>query len=157
MTKDDIKIKKVYKEVYMIIEHSEEEIKNKISKKFVDFLYNIMDKEYEPNIDYSKDIINQNLMPDTLAIIALIYRDFILDKETQKSILKKENIERDRIEEEKRKKYSIENIFEDNSPNYINTYNSYTESVNERLPELKKESIFEVILNKIKMFLLNKN
>ena len=104
--KIDEKTKKSYKEVYRILEHCSLEIKNKIHKKFINTIYENMSKDYEPIIDYSINVNNQNLMPETYTIMALIYRDFICDKEKQKLLYEKENQERKQIEQDKRKKYN---------------------------------------------------
>lgn len=113
--KVDDKIQKSYKEVYRIIEHSSLEVKNKIPKSFINTISELMDQEYEPQIDYSKDINDQNLMKETYAMMALIYRDFICDKNKQKILLDKEKKERIKIEKIKKEKYNPNNLFENSN------------------------------------------
>lgn len=111
----DERIQKSYKEIYQILEHSSQEVKNKIPKKFLDTISELMDKNYEPQIDYSKDVNEQNLMKETYAMMALIYRDFLCSKDEQKVLLENEKEERKKLEEVKEEKYNPNKLFENSN------------------------------------------
>lgn len=143
------KLGKAYKEVFRIIEHSEISIQNKIPKKFINVIKSAMLEEYEPEFDYKKNINNQNLMPETYAIMAIIYRDFICGKEQKKILLEEEKNCLRKIEKEKREKYNPDNIFKKNNKKEIinETKNHIEESI---IPY--KQSILKRIIEKLKKF-----
>ena len=143
---------KAYKEIYRIIEHSEKEIKDKIPIKFMNVIETTMSKEYEPNIDYNISINEQKLMPETFAIMAVIYRDFICSKEKKAVLLENEKKELEKIEEEKRELYNPDNLFK--------KQNEIKEEIQEEIQEESnmvsmveyKEPLIKRIINKIKDF-----
>ena len=86
----EIKLQREKELVYSIIEaeeiinNSEEEIKNKISESFMNFIKNHKFVDYE--VDYSnvnKDFINK-LSPCTMPIIGLIYMNYLVSEEEKK-------------------------------------------------------------------------
>ena len=89
---------KVLKEVYEILKNSEDKIQKKIPIKFYTFLKENMDTDYQVNIDYSKENWEDELCDDTKGILALIYRDYLVDSKTREELIKLEK------EEEKKKK-----------------------------------------------------
>ena len=74
---------KVLKEVYEILKNSEDKIQKKIPIKFYTFLKENMDTDYQVNIDYSKENWEDELCDDTKGILALIYRDYLVDSKTR--------------------------------------------------------------------------
>jgi len=137
---------KAYKEIYRIIEHSEKKIKDKIPKKFMNVIEMTMSKEYEPNIDYNISINEQKLMPETFAIMAVIYRDFICSKEKRDILLEDEKNKIEKIEQQKRELYNPDNIFIKRNKQNIDEINKTNET---NIIEYK-EKIFRKILNKLK-------
>jgi len=113
-----------------------------------------MSKEYEPNIDYNISINEQKLMPETFAIMAVVYRDFICSKEKRALLLENEKKELDKIEQEKRELYNPDNIFTNrNNKQKIDESNGTNEA---NIIEYK-ENIFKKILNKLKrLFKINR-
>ena len=137
--------KMAFCEVYNIIQNSEDEIKNKIPKNFIDLIYSNMDKEYKPNIDYTKNIEQQQLMHKTLVIMSLIYRDYLCTKEEREEILKKDKEILAQKEKELRVKYNPDNLFKSKK---IDEKDKLEEKI---LPvQYKKQNIFIKIINKIK-------
>jgi len=135
---------KAYKEIYRIIEHSEKEIKDKIPRKFMNVIETAMSKEYEPNIDYNISINEQELMPETFAIMAVIYRDFICSKEKRTVLLENEKKELEKIEQEKRELYNPDNIFNKEK------INKNTKTKENNMIKYK-ETILRKLLNKLKL------
>ena len=48
-------------EVYDILNHTDINLVNKISKSFLQYIFDNRDANYIPNIDYSKDIYSRNM------------------------------------------------------------------------------------------------
>lgn len=73
---NDKNYRNALKEVYDILQNTEEELLEKIPQKFYDFLRENMNIEYISNIDYDAEIDKQKLLPETEAILALIYKSY---------------------------------------------------------------------------------
>lgn len=102
---------KAFSETYDIVMHFDKKLYDKIPKSFIKLLKDNMDVNYKPNIDYSKGINNQKLLDETRTFLALIYRDFICSKEKRAELIQKEKIELNKIEKEKKAKYSTTDLF----------------------------------------------
>ena len=92
---------KVLKEVYEILKNSEDKIQKKIPIKFYTFLKENMDTDYQVNIDYSKENWEDELCDDTKGILALIYKDYLVDSKTREELIKE-------------KQYNVDDIFKRN-------------------------------------------
>ena len=69
----DEKYKKALKEVWVILENTEENITRKIPTELKNFIFNNMDKNYKFNIDDSGGLLEQNLMIETKGLISILY------------------------------------------------------------------------------------
>ena len=125
---------KAYKEVIEILKYVPEENVNKIPKEMLEMFIKNMDNDYSFSIDFEKDFSEQNLLEETKAILANIYKDYWITNEQRKIIEENENKERLKIEEEKQRKYSSDNIFEKRRKVIDNKDN---------LPETIKVSFYE--------------
>ena len=74
-------IKKALSEVNIVLENTEEKIKNKIPDKFIKFIQDNMDTNHKIELQKNKPLIEQNIMEETKEILSLIYRDYICTKE----------------------------------------------------------------------------
>lgn len=92
---------KAFRETYVIVNDLAEELYVKIPKSFINLIKNNMDKDY--NITLAQ-IQEQGELPETKAILALIYRDFLCDNETRKKLIEQENLE---IQKENEKYYDM--------------------------------------------------
>jgi hypothetical protein len=63
---------RAFTETLYILEHIKTEDKNRIPKKFLDFLNRNSSKIYKPNFDCSKRLKDLNLNPKTIGILDLI-------------------------------------------------------------------------------------
>ena len=84
-------------------------------------------------------------MPDTRAILSLIYRDYICEEAEKEILLKKDNEEINKYEEKLKEKYDIDNIFKNRRKEQEKT--QYDKSIQ---IVRYKESIIKRIFNKIK-------
>ena len=124
---------KAYKEVIEILNFVPKESVEKIPKTMIDTFKTKMDKNYEFKVDINKSFEEQNLLDETKAIFANIFRDYWATPDQQERIKAKEKYDRQKLEEEKRAKYNPEDIFKtkDNSNMDI---------------EVKKEKFYEKII-----------
>ena len=100
-----------FAEVLEVLNNSTENIKSKIPKRFTDFLEKNEDKDYVVNIDFNEENWEDSLKQEALAILALVYRDYIVTPEEREKLLIEEQEEIRKMEEEIREKYKPENVF----------------------------------------------
>lgn len=127
-----------------ILEYTSEDLKNKIPKKFLDFLQSIQSKTYKFEYDKTKKLDEQKLKPKTRGLIALVYQDYICNEAEKEEYIQKSQKLIKQIEESKREKYNPNDIFKDKK---IDNDKDTTNTV--EIAEYKK-SIIKKIINKIK-------
>lgn len=102
-----------FKEVYEILQNTNTELVKKIPPKFMEFLQNNMNVDYQTNINTNIDIDKQVLLPETEDILALIYRSYWATDEEKQEFSNKDKLELKEIEENKKSHYKdITEIFE---------------------------------------------
>lgn len=164
----DKKYAKAYTEVIEILKHIPKEEYDKIPETEIRFYENNCDKNYKYEYDENKTIKEQPISREANAVIISIYMNYFANEKQKgiiNEILKQNSIN---AENEKKKKYDINNIFSKenniNSNNIDNQNNSDNDSSDEdssdgndkkdeNLPiEIndKKENFIKKIINKIK-------
>ena len=138
---------KAYKEVVEILKYVPKESVDKIPQTMIDTFNAKMDNTYNFSIDINKSFEEQELLEETKAILANIFRDYWATPYQKERIQAKERYDMEKIEEEKRAKYNSD-IFKtkenDKSKDVVN---------NSNLPiEVKKERFYERIINFFKSF-----
>lgn len=142
-----------FTEVLEVLKNSKKNIISKIPASFIEFLNKYKDNNYMVEIDFSDENWDDKLKKETQAILALIYRDYIVSQEEREKLLvqeKKEKKEQIRIENEIREKYNPDNLFKDKTSNIINNTNDTAEMIK------YKGSIFTRFINKIKSIFIRK-
>lgn len=115
-------------EADVLLNQLEPEYKDKIPNSFWKYIQENKDKNYKFYIDFSKNLENQNIMPDTIAILTYVNIEYLLNEE-QKKVFNQMLQEDERISELKKKeKYSID-IF------------------NKKQKEKKSNSNFPIVIN----------
>ncbi len=138
-----------YKEVVEILKYVPDEDVQKIPEEKLEFYRTNMDKEYNYQLDLTKEFEEQEMSDITKAILANIFRDYWATLHQKERIEAKEKNDLNKLEEEKREKYNPDNIFK-NKEEKVDIENT-------NLPiEIKKETFFEKLINFIKG-LFNKN
>ena len=138
----------LYKDTYTIITMMDEDLRSKISNKFIEFLMVNMDKEFEGTINNKVPLKNQELRYEVRLMLSLIYINFICDDETQKKL--------EAIDEENIQKFYNRDIF-DNGSSFSEVTDSSAEEIKEENSLVEyKENILKKIWNKIKN-IFNKN
>ena len=137
---------KAYKEVIEILNYVPQESVNKIPQTMLDTFKAKMDKSYNFQVDINKSFEEQNLLDETKAIFANIFRDYWATSYQKKRIETKEKYDRQKAEEEKREQYNPNDIFKKKQED--NEKDENIQTVNNNLPiEVKKEKFYEKIVN----------
>lgn len=79
---------------------------DKIPQTMIDTFNAKMDKTYNFSIDINKSFEEQELLEETKAILANIFRDYWATQYQKERIQAKERYDMEKIEEEKRAKYN---------------------------------------------------
>ncbi len=134
---------KAYKEVIEILKYVPKESVKKIPQTMLDTFNAKMDNTYNFSIDINKSFEEQELLEETKAILANIFRDYWATPYQKERIQAKERYDWQKIEEEKKNNYNHD-IFKKN--NKID--NKENESIENNLPiEVKKEHFYNRIIN----------
>ena len=135
---------KAYKEVIEILKYVPEESVNKIPQTMLDTFKTKMDKEYNFIVDINKAFEEQELLEETKAIFANIFRDYWATPYQKERIEAKEEYDRKQIEKLKQEKYNPNNIFKTREMQ-INDKN-----INNLPIEVKKEKFYQKIISWMK-------
>lgn len=136
----DEKYSKAFKEVYIILNKSSKEELNKIPKSFVEFIEKNMDTDYNPQINFNENFEN-SVLEETLLILALIYRDYLIPEEERKILLQEEEKQLEELKES----YSVEKLFKKRKQESEES----TINIRQKLVVIKEEKWYKKVLNKI--------
>ena len=138
------KYKNAYTEVYEIIKQLDEEEYNKIPSEVIKAIEENRNTEYEFDLDEDIELKEQELLPETKAILFNLFRDYLSTPEQKEKIIKMQVEERRKNEQNKSKQYNLD-IFA-NKPKNRDIREEHIELIE------YKENIFKRILNKIRQF-----
>lgn len=148
---------KAYKEIVEILKYVPEESVNKIPKEMRDMFEAEQLKTYNFQIDTEKNFEEQELLEETKAILANIFRDYWATDYQKARIIEKENQDREEWERQKKEKYNPNDIFKNrNTTTKDNDISQdiqeqLNEEYNKNLPmEVQKQNIFQRLLSFIK-------
>ena len=136
----ELRYRNAFKEVDEILKYTDIDLVNKIPKKFIYFLRENMNNNYEFNVQEGLHLNKQKLSEEANNILALIYRDYWATEEEKEEFRKKDEEER-KLNEEK-----LEHIFDrkDNEP--------IEEKKNKQLIKIEHESFIKRLFLKLKRF-----
>lgn len=135
--------KNSFKEVYDILKNTDQELLDKIPSKFMDFIKDNMNTDYQTNIKTDLEIDKQTLLKETESILSLIYRSYWATDEEKQNFKLKDNEELLKAEELKKSQYKdIDEIFQKRK-----SLNNVT--LDNNLMVIKKENFIKKIFNKI--------
>ena len=132
-----------YVEVLEILKHIPKEDYNKIPKEKIEFYEKNMDKNYV----YIYDSVEPKTSRRTDIILMNLYKNYIAKIEEKEKIEEILRLNEQKEEQEKKKIYSIDNIFDNPK---IDIQNNKENIISEQLLK-NKESIFKRFINKFKM------
>ena len=84
---------KVFKELSEIFKYIPEEQMKKIPDEIIKRIEEKKDNEYNYEVIHIEDFQNQNMLKETRAILAVLYRDYWASEEERKEIKEQERIE----------------------------------------------------------------
>ena len=138
---------KAYKEVIEILKYVPKESVDKIPQTMIDTFNAKMDNNYNFSIDINKSFEEQELLEETKAIFANIFRDYWATPYQKERIQAKERYDRQKIEEEKSAKYNSD-IFKTREIDKTEKEVKEKNTNSNNLPiEIKKEKFYEKIIN----------
>lgn len=136
----------VYSEVLGILNNLPQSALRNIPAEILENIKKNSNEEYIFKYDIYKSLNEQNVLEETKTMIAILFRDYWATDEQREKIILKEKADRLRIEEEKKSKYKVDDLFKKTK--------TIEENVEEKsLVEVKKEPFYMIIFNKIKSIL----
>lgn len=112
-------LKKAFSEVDMILDLIDSEMKNKVSANFIKFIKEEKDNNYKPNINSELPLEEQNILPETIDILALLKLNYWCNEEEKKELLKILNKNEQQFQKEAKEKYEIDKLFKTNKSKEI--------------------------------------
>lgn len=133
-----------FKEVWEILQNTDEELVSKIPQKFMNFLQKNMNNNYSTSINPDTQIDNQTILKETEAVLALIYRSYWATEDEKIKFIKKDKEELSKIKTpEKTIAYkNIDEIFTKRS-------NINEIAIDNNLMIIQKQSFFKKFLTKL--------
>lgn len=131
-----------------ILKYVDDNLKNKIPEKFINYIESNKSKDYNWEIDTNLPLEEQDLLQPTKEILTVIYRNYICNNSEREELDKVLNENEINYQNELREKYNPDNIFKKRNKNIEpeQVENETTSIV------VYKESFFKKILSKIKLF-----
>jgi len=137
-------IRQAYSEVDEFLSLLSEHERNKIPENLREIFRQEKDKDYIKGINPSIEIKDQNLLEETLAIIAMLNLNYICEDEEEKARLRE-------VYANNEKKYQDIFQMDFNADEVFGTKDEYfTQKLEEQIIVPVKENIFQKIINKIK-------
>ncbi len=137
---------KAYTEVLEILKYIPKSEYNKIPKEIIENMQLNSDKEYKYEITNFDNFQNQNMLNETEAILAVIFRDYWATPYQKERIKEKELSEEIKNEKQKREEYNPDSIFKDR----LNNKQNETKIDNNLPIEVKKDNFFIALIKHIK-------
>ena len=138
---------KAFKEVVEILKRVPKESVNKIPQEMRDMFEEDMEKDYIFEIKENVEFEDLELLEETKAILANIFRDYWATPYQRERILAKEKQDRQILEEKKREMYNPDDIFKKRKNSEIKHEDNY----NTNLPvEIKEERFYRKLISFIK-------
>ena len=123
-------LKKAFSEVDMILDLIDSEMKNKVSANFIKFIKEEKDNNYKTNINPELPLEEQNILPETIDILALLKLNYWCNEEEKKELLKVLNKNEQQFQKEAKEKYDIDKLFKTNKTKEIINLPEKVESEN---------------------------
>ena len=131
------------KEVYVILDNLVEEDYDKIPPELIETIYQNMNGDYEFEINEKQDLFNQNILPETKAILFNLFRDYLSEPWQKEKIIRMQKEERQKNELKKKELYSTDVFVNKEKINNVEVQKETVELL------VYKENIFKKIINRI--------
>ena len=149
--------KNAYAEVYTILQELNEEEYNKIPPEVIETIEKNRNEEYEYFLDDELELKDQQMLPETKAILFNLFRDYLATPEQKVKIIRMQNEARQKNELKKQQMYNTD-VFANKSINKTTKLNENEVKTNNNEKQIVeyKENIFKRILNKIKSLFIKR-
>lgn len=139
--------KKAFVEVEAVINCLNDNDYNKIPQNLKNEIILNKDKKYNYEYDENLEYYKWNFMPETKAILYNIFKNYLATEKQIEFLRKKERYEINKIEEEKKKKYDYEILFENS-----HSEGEHKEIMNDECNKIieYKETIIKKVIRYIK-------
>lgn len=151
----DEKYQNVLSEVDEILKNTDEELINKIPSSVKQFVKENKSKSHVTQIDSTKLLEEQNILPETKAILALFYRSYWATEQEKEEFAKQDAIELEKQEQIKMENYPS-NIFKEinekrrlNKETSQNTLSKETENQVTDITVILEEKWYQKIWKKL--------
>lgn len=108
-----------YSEVLEILRYISKEDYEKIPNSKIELFETNHNKDYKFKYNPNKTLDEQNVSKIAKSIIAILFRDYWATEIQKEKIIKKQNYDRMKLEQEKRDRYNPDNLFENSEKNVI--------------------------------------
>ena len=139
--------KKAFVELEAVLKCLNYDDYNKIPKNLINEIEQNKDKEYKYEYNETLEYYKWNFLAETKVLLYNIFKNYLATEKQMEDLRKKELIEINKLEEEKKKKYNTENIFKNSE-----LKNSQQEKKDKECNKIikYKESFIKRIFRKIK-------
>ena len=138
-----------YAEIDEILNLLEDDYRERVPKKVRDFFKEEKMKDYHPEIDIEKPLIEQNLKRETMVLLSILYLNYWCENEKEKQRFLNELDKNEEEKKELEEKYNPDNLFKKKQ-------DESTEN-NLQIIEYKKPNFIQILLTKIKKILKREN
>ena len=138
-----------YAEIDEILNLLEDDYIEMVPKKVRDFFKEEKMKDYHPEIDIEKPLIEQNLKRETMVLLAILNLNYWCENEDEKKSFLDELDKNEEEKNELEEKYNPDNLFKKEK-------DESTEN-NLQIIEYKKPNFIQILLTKIKKFFKREN
>ena len=138
-----------YAEIDEILNLLEDDYRERVPKKVRDFFKEEKMKDYHPEIDIEKPLIEQNLKRETMVSLAILKLNYWCENEKEKQRFLNELDKNEEEKKELEEKYNPDNLFKKKQ-------DESTEN-NLQIIEYKKPNFIQILLTKIKKNLKREN
>lgn len=129
----------VASELLELYKYFDDILKEKIPNEIINNLEKCKNKENNFTIDTSKNLNDQNILPQTKQALSVLYLKYCCTEQEKNRLLLENKRYNEQKEREKKEKYSIDNIFnKDNTNSNIKISNTQMIKENDIFPWYKK-------------------
>lgn len=93
LQEEDRSMGRAYAETYQVLQHTTRSVFRMIPQSVMKFLHENMDKTWAEDLDFSKSIMEMDLLRDTRILLSLVYRDFLCSEDERKTLVEKDRQE----------------------------------------------------------------
>ena len=137
-------------EVDIILDYLIEEDYEKIPKEIIQIVEKYKNEDYIFEYDETKELKEQELLPETKAILYNFFRDYLATPEQRKKIQKWQQEDRIKAEIKKQEEYEYKSLFNGKEKN-VQKIETNIQQNNKELIQYK-ERLFDKIINWLKNF-----